>query len=98
MRSSLFLAAVTAGLAFAADPVPGTPAVVVTNNPKGVTYQAVLPNKNTTTVRGYVAGTSNANGTGVIFNINLYGFPDSRFGPFSRLFPSFEMRVSLFSR
>jgi hypothetical protein len=46
---------------------------VSTNNPAGVSYQAVFPDKNTTGVRGYVTGTSNANGTGVTFNVNIYG-------------------------
>ncbi|KAL8838039.1 MAG: hypothetical protein Q9170_002275 [Blastenia crenularia] len=67
--------------------VPGTTgklgnAAIVENNPVGVTYTAVLPNSPTTGIRGYVAGTSNANGTGVNFNINLYGLPDASFGPF----------------
>lgn len=73
-------------------PVPGTTgklgnASIVTGNPSGVTYTAILPNSNTTGIRGYVAGTSNANGTGVNFNINLYGFPDQSLGPFSKRFP-----------
>lgn len=91
MRSSALIAAFAAGLAFATDPVPGTsgelgPAAIVESNPKGVTYQAILPNKNTTGVRGYIAGTSYANGTGVVFNINFYGFADfENLGPFSKL-------------
>lgn len=91
MRSSTLIAAFAAGLALATDPVPGTTgklgaAAIVEGNPKGVTYQAILPNKNTTGLRGYIAGTSNANGTGVVFNINFYGFPDfETFGPFSKL-------------
>lgn len=90
MRSSTLIAAFAAGLALATDPVPATTgqlgaAAIVQGNPKGVTYQAILPNKNTTGVRGYIAGTSNANGTGVVFNINFYGFPDfETFGPFSK--------------
>lgn len=89
MHSSLFAIAL-AGLVVvhAALPVPGTtgelgPAEIVEGNPAGVTYTAILPNKNTTTIRGYVAGTSASNGTGVNFNINLYGFPSSDLGPFS---------------
>lgn len=91
MRSSTLIAAFAAGLALATDPVPGTTgelgaAAIVQGNPKDVTYQAILPNKNTTGVRGYIAGISNANGTGVVFNINFYGFPDfETFGPFSKL-------------
>lgn len=91
MRSSTLIAAFAAGLALAADPVPGTtgelgPAAIVEGNPKGVTYQAILPDKNTTGVRGYIAGTSNTNGTGVVFNINFYGFANfDILGPFSKL-------------
>ena len=69
--------------------VPGTTgklgdAKITTNNPAGVTYTAFLPNSNTTGVRGYVAATSNANGTGVSFNVNLYGFPSASEGPFCK--------------
>jgi hypothetical protein len=61
-------------------------AAISTKNPAGVSYQAVLQDKNTTSLRGYVTGTSNANGTGVQFNINLYGFPSlQEFGPFSKI-------------
>ncbi|KAL9130598.1 MAG: hypothetical protein Q9217_001258 [Psora testacea] len=35
-----------------------------------------------TQIRGYVAATTNANGTGVNFNVNLSGFPSSTLGPF----------------
>jgi hypothetical protein len=59
-------------------------APISTNNPAGVSYQAVLLDKNTTDVRGYVTGTSTANGTGVEVNVNLFGFPDFPFnGDFS---------------
>ncbi|KAK4695248.1 hypothetical protein P7C71_g2473, partial [Lecanoromycetidae sp. Uapishka_2] len=67
--------------------IPGTTgklgnAAITTDNPAGVTYTAVLPNSNTTGVRGFVSATSNANGTGVLFNVNLYGFPSALEGPF----------------
>lgn len=70
-------------------PIPGTTgqlgnAAVVEGNPAGVTYQAILPNSNKTGVRGYLAGTSNANGTGVNFNVNIYGLPDASLGPFRK--------------
>lgn len=100
MRCSTLIAAFAAGLALAVDPVPGTtgelgPAAIVESNPKGVTYQAILPNKNTTGVRGYIAGTSNANGTGVVFNINFYGFANfDTLGPFSKL-PCFSSNLSM---
>lgn len=100
MRCSTLIAAFAAGLALAVDPVPGTtgelgPAAIVESNPKGVTYQAILPNKNTTGVRGYIAGTSNTNGTGVVFNINFYGFANfDTLGPFSKL-PCFSSNLSI---
>ncbi|MCJ1338255.1 hypothetical protein MMC09_003541 [Bachmanniomyces sp. S44760] len=57
-------------------------APVITNEPPGVAYQAVLPNSKTTSVRGSITGVSNTNGTGVNFNVNFYGFPDMSLGPF----------------
>ncbi|KAI4152223.1 MAG: hypothetical protein LQ341_000744 [Variospora aurantia] len=57
-------------------------AAIFQDNPVGVTYTATLPNRETTDVRGFVTGTSNANGTGVNFIVNLSGFPDSSLGPF----------------
>jgi len=70
--------------------VPGTTgklgnASIVTDNPVGVTYTALLPDTPKSGIRGYVAGTSNANGTGVNFNINIYGLPDASLGPFRKL-------------
>ena len=59
-------------------------APVVTGNPDGVTYQAILPNSATTNIRGYIAGTTPHNGTGTTFNINFYGFGLD--GPFSEPF------------
>ena len=87
MPSAIALTALSGLALVGAQIVPGVTgklgnALVTTNNPVGVTYTAYLPNSNTTSVRGYVAATSNANGTGVNFNINLYGFPDSSLGPF----------------
>lgn len=88
MHPSLLATALAAlTVVHAAVPVPGTtgalgPAEIVQGNPAGVTYTAILPNKNTTTIRGYVAGTSASNGTGVVFNINLFGFPSTDLGPF----------------
>ncbi|MCJ1254310.1 hypothetical protein MMC24_002125 [Lignoscripta atroalba] len=67
--------------------VPGTTgrlgdAEITENNPVGVVYQAILPNRNTSDIRGYIAGTANSNGTGVQFNINFFGFPSAALGPF----------------
>ncbi|KAL8745897.1 MAG: hypothetical protein Q9190_002014 [Brigantiaea leucoxantha] len=90
MRTSILAAAVT-GLTFASAqapvPVPGVTgalgdAAIVQGNPLGVTYTATLPDRSDTGIRGYVAGTSNANGTGVNFNIYLTGFPSPSLGPF----------------
>lgn len=69
--------------------IPGTTgklgdAAITRNNPAGVTYTAVLPNSNTTGIRGFVSGTSNANGTGVVFTMNLSGFPSAALGPFRK--------------
>ncbi|KAG8533390.1 uncharacterized protein KY384_002173 [Bacidia gigantensis] len=86
-----FLAAVAlSGLALVnaqSAPVPGVTgqlgdAAVTTGNPSGVTYIATLPNKATTNIRGYVSASSNADGTGVFFNVNLFGFPSESLGPF----------------
>jgi len=57
-------------------------APVSTNNVEGVVYEAFLPDTDASTIRGYIAGASNANGTGIDFNINFYGLPDQSQGPF----------------
>ncbi|KAI4245396.1 MAG: hypothetical protein L6R40_002456 [Gallowayella cf. fulva] len=74
----------------APQPVPGVTgklgnADIVDDNLAGVTYTAFLPNSTTSNIRGYVAGTSNANGTGVNFAIQLSGLPDPSLGPFSTI-------------
>lgn len=91
MYSAILATALTGlSVANAAAPiVPGTTgklgdAAIVTTNPPGITYTATLPNSTTSDIRGFVAGTSNANGTGVVFNINLSGFPDPSLGPFCK--------------
>ena len=102
MHSTTFFTTALSALALvSAQVVPGTTgklgdAQISTNNPIGVTYQAILPDSNTTGIRGYIAGTSNANGTGVYFNINFYGFPSETLGPFSTyLFPPCSYPVEL---
>ena len=90
--STLLSFATSLAIASAAGPLDGVPvpgptgklgdAAIVENNPVGVTYTATLPNSNTTGIRGYVSGTSNSNGTGVNFVVNLFGFPDASLGPF----------------
>lgn len=54
----------------------------VTHNPVGVSYTAVLPDRPNTKIRGEITGTSNANGTGVFWHVDFYGFPDPSLGPF----------------
>ncbi len=92
---SAVLAIALAGLTMVNAQAPGAPvpipgvtgklgdATVVDDNEAGVTYTAFLPNRTTSDLRGFVAGTSNANGTGVNFAISVSGFPDPSLGPFS---------------
>ncbi len=85
MRFLTIIAALLSLTLAAAQAITGQlgDAPIATNNPAGVSYQAVLLKKNTTGIRGYVTGTSNGNGTGVQFNVNLFGFPDEKEnGPF----------------
>ena len=56
-------------------------AAVVSGLPVGVTYKATLPNKNTTTLRGTVTGTTSPDGVGVIWTVDVTGFPAAG-GPF----------------
>ena len=95
--STLLTLATSLALASAAGPLDGYPvpgttgklgdAAVVTNNPVGVTYTATLPDSKTSGIRGYVSGTSNSNGQGVLFNVNLFGFPSASLGPFCTFSP-----------
>ena len=59
-------------------------AAITENNPCGVSYQAILPSGNG--IQGQITGSSNTNGTGVMFNINFYQFPDASEGPFRKQF------------
>ncbi|KAL8805305.1 MAG: hypothetical protein Q9182_002073 [Xanthomendoza sp. 2 TL-2023] len=84
---SLSPAQVPKNAAGAPLPVPGVTgklgnAEIVTNNRPGVTYTAFLPNITTSNIRGFIAGTSNANGTGVNFALQISGLPDASLGPF----------------
>ena len=80
-------------------PVPGTTgklgnAAITKNNPQCVTYNASLPS--TGSIRGYVAATANANGTGVFFNVYLTGLPSESLGPFCKfLLSSLHLRPGL---
>lgn len=84
--STILTFASTLALASAATGALGD-AAVVQKNPAGVTYTATLPNSPSSGVRGSVSGTSNANGTGVLFSVNLSGFPAASLGPFRTLSP-----------
>ncbi|KAL8969074.1 MAG: hypothetical protein Q9183_002167 [Haloplaca sp. 2 TL-2023] len=66
------------------NPTPGTgPAPVVKGDPVGTTYTATLPESENSGIRGFVSGSSSADGQGVVFTIDLSGFPDASLGPFS---------------
>ncbi|OJD17599.1 hypothetical protein AJ78_02298 [Emergomyces pasteurianus Ep9510] len=83
MRSAFALLAYSAagiGLSMAQDyPI----ALKTTGNPDGVVYSAMLLDKNTTTVRGYVNATAGPGGEGVVFVVDVWGFPnETLYGPF----------------
>lgn len=59
-----------------------TDAQIVTGNPPGAQYQAKLPDRNDTTVRGAVVISTSSNGTGANVQVSISGLPD-RGGPFS---------------
>lgn len=59
------------------------PAEEVEGNPFGVTYQAILPESEKSTIRGSIAGTSSPDGKGVEFTVNISGLPDSSLGLFT---------------
>lgn len=67
-------------------PTPGMgPAPIVKGNPVGTTYSATLPESEKSGIRGFVSGSSGADGQGVVFKIELSGFPDASLGPFCKL-------------
>ena len=74
--STLLMLSAIAGLVAAAPDAP-----VTSGNPLGATHMAVLPNSNFTTIRGTVTGTTNNNGTGVIFTVAFNNVPSSG-GPY----------------
>lgn len=103
MQSSI-LFTLASGLALASaqapTPVPGVtgalgPAQIVEDNPAGVSYVATLPERENTDIRGSVIGTSNANGTGVNFQISLTGLPDASLGPFCKLHTRSLLHIGL---
>ncbi len=58
-------------------------AEVVNDNPEGVTYTANLLDKNTSSIRGYISGSSAPDGKGVVFTVEFTGFPSTALGPYS---------------
>jgi hypothetical protein len=58
-------------------------APVVSNNPIGTQFVAVLPDKSDTTVRGTVMVDTNANGTGANVQVSISGLPKDG-GPFRK--------------
>ncbi len=58
-------------------------AEIVNDNPEGVTYTANLLDKNTSSIRGFISGSSALDGTGVIFTVEFTGFPSTELGPYS---------------
>lgn len=66
---------------------PGGNASIQSSLP-AASYQATLPSTNFdnatgSTITGSIKGTTNANGTGVIFSVNFAGFPSTAsYGPF----------------
>ncbi len=71
-------------------------AQVVTDNPVGVTYRATLPETNRSSIRGFIEGTAQANGTGVRFTLDFTGFPSLDRAPYSAYLPFSSL--SLFPR
>lgn len=58
-------------------------AAVVTDNPVGDVYTAVLPETSRTNISGSISGAT-LTGTGVRFEVNFVGFDDLSLGPFSK--------------
>ena len=82
MRSSAVLSVLSVLAAAAkAQTVTGQlgDALVVTDNPAGVTYLASLPDNGL--VRGSVSAVAASNGTGVVFTVGFQGLPPSG-GPY----------------
>ena len=83
MKSSAIAAAASAALATAQTTGKMGNAAITENNPTMVAYMASLPSG--TSVQGIIEGVSNANGTGVEWNVNFFQFPDASKGPFRKL-------------
>ena len=88
MHSSTLLTGFT-GLALVCAQSTTTPvtgslgdATVITDNPKGITYIATLPASKGP--QGAVTAVASNNGSGVVFNVNVSGFPSTG-GPFRKI-------------
>jgi hypothetical protein len=73
-------------------------AAVVSNNPAGATYLAVLPEKEffnpedpRGNIKGSVSATSSPDGVGVVFSVSVSNFPTSG-GPFSMCYTTTPRR------
>lgn len=77
MRTQSLLSALAVATAVVAEDAP-----VITNNPIGAQYEAILEAKAPWSVSGSVKIGSEASGEGVTVQIALSGFPDEG-GPFS---------------
>ncbi|KAL8657070.1 MAG: hypothetical protein Q9226_002291 [Calogaya cf. arnoldii] len=63
--------------------LPDATVPIVENNPDGVTYTAILPDLEETSIRGFSSAFSRPDGTGVDFTVDLSGLPDMEQGPFT---------------
>ncbi|KAF2657509.1 Cu,Zn superoxide dismutase-like protein [Lophiostoma macrostomum CBS 122681] len=80
MRFSIYAIVAAASAVSAQSSTASAPEI--TGNPIGVQYQATLPDKAGTTVRGVVKASSGGDGKGVAFQIEVSGLPDASLGPF----------------
>lgn len=76
-----FLSLIAAASAVAAQSSTVVSAPVVSDNPKGASYVATLPEQEKYTVRGSVAAVSAEDGNGVKFTVSISGLP-AEGGPF----------------
>ena len=93
MRTSIVVSTLSFLALVSADTGKLGDAAVVDNNPVGASYEARLPNRPSTSVRGVFLASSNPSGRGVDFQITLDGLP-SEGGPFSKsLSPPIHYRL-----
>lgn len=80
MRSQI-LSLIVAAAAVSAQSPAVVPAPVVSDNPKGASYIATLPEQTKYTVRGSVAAVTAEDGNGIKFSVSVSGLP-AEGGPF----------------